>query len=173
MKRAIGAVTVMTCLAGATGFAQQGTPTAAPSRAPEEHQFKPPADAHTSGGLGAAESLPGDSVVSGPKTVGSTEPIGGSGTSANAGALRNLQAIDLHDGVAHVRLDGVDQTVRAGDVLGGDVVRSIEPNRIVLARSEGPGRTATVIVTFDAQGKARARVFTTQDTKPLDAPAAH
>jgi hypothetical protein len=46
----------------------------------------------------------------------------------------------------------------------------VDVNRIVLRRPEGEGREATVIVTFDAQKRARVLVFRTTDPTAVEAP---
>jgi hypothetical protein len=161
----------ISCLAGSSAVAQPAPPTPAPERAPEEHLFQPPP-----GDKNRAEVVMGTvdprTTASEPKTIQVTGSLPGNRSSVDAGALKNLQPVNLRDGEAQVRLDGVVRTVREGDALGTDVVRSVESNRLVLARSEGSGRESTVIVTFDAQGTSRVRVYSTQDSKPLIAPPA-
>jgi hypothetical protein len=85
--------------------------------------------------------------------------------SANAGTLADLVLVSLEDGKARVRLDGAERVLKAGDVVAGDIVRRIEAGRIVLARPEGEGREAVVLVTFDARKKAVVRVVSTLSPK--------
>jgi hypothetical protein len=91
---------------------------------------------------------------------------------AQAGPLAGLRATAVTDGVARVTFDGADRTLRVGDALGKDVVRRIEPGRIVLARpADGTAGESTVVITFDAAGRARVRVYSTLDptrTVPRD-----
>jgi hypothetical protein len=91
-------------------------------------------------------------------------------SSTQAGALRDMKAVRVREGEARVQLGGAARTLRAGDAIGTDVVRRVDDDRIVLARPESSGAESTVIVTFDAQGKARVRVYTTQDPTAPNAP---
>ena len=62
------------------------------------------------------------------------------------------------------------RTVRPGDVIGTDVVRSIEPGRILLARTGPDGQEATVVVSFDDAGRGRVRVLFGSDPTAVAAP---
>jgi len=76
------------------------------------------------------------------------------------------KALKTADGEARLLVDGTEQTVRPGSRLGGDLVKSVSPGRLVLERGAGPDDPrgqALVIVTFDAAGQARTRVLWTRD----------
>jgi hypothetical protein len=93
----------------------------------------------------------------------SAEPSGS--TSADAGAARRVQLQSISEGKALVTLEGRSMRLRPGDTLGGDVVRSISGNRIVLFRTI-PGKVATqatVVLTFDGGATPRVRVYSTKD----------
>lgn len=95
------------------------------------------------------------------------------GDSAEAGALKGVQALSIKEGEARLRLVGGERTVRPGDAIGADVVKSIIPGQMVLARSPstaGALGSATVVVKFDEQGRGRVRVFHTTDPLPVVAP---
>ena len=101
-----------------------------------------------------------------PRTVAVNGGGPSQGDSARPGALKGVRAVSTRAGEATVVLGGGTQRVlRVGDAVGADVVKAIDAGRIVLSRSGGPagGGDATVIVTFDAQGRGRVRVFSTQD----------
>jgi len=93
-----------------------------------------------------------------------TAPVKPQPQAASAAPLR---AVALADGEATVEIEGRREVVRPGSLLGGDTVRSVTPERIVLERPAragaaggGPG---LVIVTFDEAGRGRTRVFWTSD----------
>ena len=172
--RMMAAVLAMACGAtAATAQTPAPTPTPAPARAPEEQILTPPASQAegSGGGLGLEqpkEPAPTPAVARDVLIPGRAPDH--SRPSANAGTLKNLEALSLRDGEARVRLDGIDYTLRPGDTIAGDVVRRVEATRIVLARPEGDKREAIVIVTFDGQGRARVRVFGTLDPSPVAKP---
>jgi hypothetical protein len=90
--------------------------------------------------------------------------------SANAGKLKDLVLVRLAAGEARVTLDGAGRTLHEGDSVAGDVVRRIDAERIILGRREGTRGEATVVVTFDAQRRARVLVFSTGDDTAPEAP---
>jgi hypothetical protein len=73
-----------------------------------------------------------------------------------------FQLVEVAAGQATVRVGGGERTLKPGDAIGTDTVRSIDSERLVLTRVEGPGREAMVIVTFDAQRNTRALVLSTR-----------
>ncbi|PYQ46367.1 MAG: hypothetical protein DMF78_26485 [Acidobacteria bacterium] len=90
--------------------------------------------------------------------------------SVDAGPLKGVQARQVKSGEARLVLAGGERTVRPGDLIGADVVKSIEPGRILLARTLADGDTATVVITFDGAGRGRVRVYSEKDhsaTPPL------
>lgn len=89
--------------------------------------------------------------------------------SADAGALRGLRVLGVQDGVARVALaDGTERTLRAGDSVAGDVVRSVGPGRILLdrraAEDEGGG-SATVVVKVGPDGRSQVYVLWTRNPR--------
>lgn len=88
-------------------------------------------------------------------------------------ALPPLRALALAEGEATLDVDGARQVVRPGSRLGRDTVKAVGPGRLVLARPAAPGRRggdSLIVVTFDAGGQPRARVFWTQDPTAPRAP---
>jgi hypothetical protein len=90
--------------------------------------------------------------------------------SAGTSALKGVQAREIKSGQARLLLASGLRTVRAGDVIGTDVVRSIEPGRILLARTGADGQEATVVVSFDDAGRGRVRVLFASDPTAVAAP---
>jgi hypothetical protein len=89
--------------------------------------------------------------------------------SAYAGVLKGIRLLSSRGGAARVLLQAGERTVRAGDVIGSDVVKRVEASRIVLTRPAGPDELGEgkVIVTFDKRGRGRVHVFLhKQDTPP-------
>jgi len=86
---------------------------------------------------------------------------------ASAGdVLPRLKAIALSEGEARVQLDGSILTLRPGSSIGTDIVRTVGADRIILVRGANAADAstpATVVVTFDAQGRSRVRVYWTHD----------
>jgi hypothetical protein len=85
---------------------------------------------------------------------------------ARTGAEPALLRFSVADGEATLEIDGVREVLRPGARLGGDTVRSVSAERIVLDRPATPGEPggpALVIVTFDETGRGKARVFWTAD----------
>lgn len=109
-----------------------------------------------------------------PETVKKSVPVSGavpdpSRSSANAGLLRSATAIAIREGEAQLQLSDGVRTLHVGDTIGGDVVRRVEADRLVLARPAGTHEDI-VVVTFDAARHARVRVYATQDPNPVNAP---
>jgi hypothetical protein len=87
--------------------------------------------------------------------------------SADAGALKGVRALSIRDGEARLLIDGAERLVRPGDAIGTDVVTAVAPERITLvrgARASAPSGEATVVVSFDAQGRGRVRVYSLKGT---------
>jgi hypothetical protein len=95
------------------------------------------------------------------------EPTRSPAESPHAAALKGLRAISLKEGEGRIALGGSERLVRPGDALGNDVVKSIEPGRMVLSRKTADVGEAIVIVSFDAQGRGRVRVFAGRDPSPV------
>lgn len=111
------------------------------------------------------QSPPAPSADTGPRRVAFREEPRKPRPSASphSGPLKGLRAVSLKEGEARVALGGSERVLRPGDAIGTDVVKSIEPGRMVLARTTPELGEALVIVTFDAQGRPRVRVFATRD----------
>ena len=90
-----------------------------------------------------------------------------------AGPALSLRAVSLAEGEATVELDGRRQVVRPGLRLGDDTVKSVSEERLVLARPSRPGEgrgDILVVVTFDAEGNGRTRVFWAVDPETPASP---
>jgi hypothetical protein len=88
-------------------------------------------------------------------------------------ALPGLRALAMAEGEATLDIGGSRQVVRPGSRLGRDTVKAVGPGRLVLARAATPGERggdSLVVLTFDAAGRVRARVFWTQDPTVPRAP---
>ncbi len=78
----------------------------------------------------------------------------------------SLRRVAVAEGEATLEVDGVREVVRPGERLGGDTVKSVSAERIVLERPAKAGEAggpALVIVTFDEAGRGRERVFWATD----------
>jgi hypothetical protein len=90
---------------------------------------------------------------------GPLPPVSGGGA-----ALSSLRALATADGEASLEVGGVRETVRPGSRLGGDTVKAVSPGRVVLERpATARLPAALVIVTFDAAGRGKERVFWSSD----------
>jgi hypothetical protein len=79
-----------------------------------------------------------------------------------------VRVLSVRSGEARLALATGERVVRVGDRVGTDVVRSIEPGRIVLIRPGPP--EATVVVSFDGPGPGRIRVLSMSLSDPGAAP---
>jgi hypothetical protein len=120
------------------------------------------------GGSGGTEPVPGAPPAVEPSLerkpargiLAAGEPAGPKGASSS------IRRVALADGEATLEVDGVREVLRPGERLGGDTVKSVSAERIVLerpARPGEPGGPALVIVTFDEAGRAKTRVLWTAD----------
>jgi hypothetical protein len=103
----------------------------------------------TSGPVAAAVSRAADSRVAG-----------------EAAGLQEAKVVALAEGEATLLVGGVPLHLRAGSPAGSDIVKSIGSDRIVLVRGAtamNPTGSATVVLTFDAQGHSRVRVYRLSD----------
>src|SRR5438477_1154915 len=82
---------------------------------------------------------------------------------AEAGALKGVQSRQIRSGEARLLLGGSERTVHPGDLVGTDVVKSIEPGRVLLTRALAGRDEESVVVTFDAAGRGRVRIYSTKD----------
>jgi hypothetical protein len=85
--------------------------------------------------------------------------------------LAGVRALALAEGEARLVVNGVERTVREGDVLRGDLVKSVAPGRMVLLRAAGD-EERLVIVTFDARGEGRERAILARDPSAAEPPEA-
>ncbi len=83
--------------------------------------------------------------------------------SAEAGALKGVQSRQIRSGEARLLVGGAERVVHPGDLIGTDVVKSIEPGRVLLTRALGDGDEVTVVVSFDAAGRGRVRIYSAKD----------
>jgi len=91
-------------------------------------------------------------------------------------ATPSFRAVSAAQGQVTLEIDGACEVVRRGSELGGDVVKAVEAGRIVLDRPARPGQAggaALVIMTFDAAGAPKTRVFYTGDPDALPAGVKH
>ena len=86
-------------------------------------------------------------------------------------AWKGVQAREIKSGQARLALAAGERVVHTGDVVGGDVVRSIEPGRILLTRALPGGSEATVVVAFDDAGRGRVRILYRTDPTAVRPPA--
>ena len=89
--------------------------------------------------------------------------------STHSGVLKGARALDLKLGEARVIVGGSERVLHVGDAIGDDVVKSIDPGRIVLIRSPKPGNPkgdALVWVDFDPNGASLVRVMLLEDPTP-------
>jgi hypothetical protein len=87
--------------------------------------------------------------------------------------LKGLRALNLGEGEGQVVFGAVQQTIRPGQSLGGYRVEAVGPGRVVLSMSGGGLGDSVALVTFDALGRPRVRVYSTVDTtgaKPPEVP---
>ncbi len=94
-----------------------------------------------------------------PRTV-SAPAAPAATTRAATGALADVRALSIRDGEARLATQTGERVVKPGDALGGDTVKAITSGRLVLLRAGGE---AVVIVTLDAQGRPRERVYAATD----------
>lgn len=167
-RRRCAVIVALGLFTGARVARTQSTEPTPTGRAAEEHVILPPPGLPgAGGGQGVAIAPP---PLPSPQTDVKNVPASGSlpdpsRSSANAGVLRGAQLVSIRDGEVTLVLDGANRTLRVGSTIGGDIVRRIDSDRLVLGRPEG-SREGLVIVTFDAQRHARVRVYATTDPNP-------
>jgi hypothetical protein len=109
------------------------------------------------------DNAPRQATVAGPGPALGRDSVGTS-------ALKGVQAREIKSGQARLALASGVRTLRPGDLIGSDVIRSIEPGRILLARSGPNGQEATVVVSFDDAGRGRVRVLFASDPTAVAPP---
>jgi hypothetical protein len=112
---------------------------------------------------------------SGPLPARSTRPrtVVGAGAAPTDGPLKGVRALASQVGEMRLLFPDGERTLRPGDRLGMDVVRTVGDRLLVLDRPEVPslpGGAATVVVRFDAAGQPRMRVYHVEDPTPVKAP---
>jgi hypothetical protein len=106
-----------------------------------------------------------------PRTLRLGRPRGASGVKRRDPKLGGVRAVEMRDGEAVLALPDGTRTVRPGDVISGDIVKSVEPGRVVFSRPDpGSSSSAIVIVRFDAEGRGRVRVYSARDSSPAAPP---
>ena len=120
-----------------------------------------PVQGSAGSGLQPVSGAPEPPAITTAPVEVSARPGRPAGLAAPADPLASrLKSLSTGEGVATVEWDGIEQVVRPGARLGGDTVKSVGPGRIVLERVPEAGQPAgaiLVIVTFDAEGRARPK----------------
>lgn len=92
--------------------------------------------------------------------------------SAGGESLRGWRAVSLGEGKGRVAVGGVSREIVPGQVVEGYTVRSVAPDRVVLARATppGPGQpaggTELAVVLFGQAGGTRVLRIFDQDPTP-------
>jgi hypothetical protein len=108
-------------------------------------------------------------TISRPKASGlvaAAVPPAESRAAVEAGGLQGAKVVELKEGEANLLVGGAPLHLRPGTPVGSDVVKSIGSDRIVLVRGAtplNPTGSATVVLTFDARGQSRVRVYWLSD----------
>jgi hypothetical protein len=100
------------------------------------------------------------------RPVAPVSPAPGTRSAVEAGGLQGAKAVVLKEGQATVLVGGAALSLRPGSVVGSDVVKSIGSDRVILVRgatAANPSGAVTVVITFDAQGQGRVRVYWLSD----------
>jgi hypothetical protein len=101
-----------------------------------------------------------------PKRVAVPAPAAKAVATDELRQLGDVRALELREGEALLRVDGVELTIRPGMRLKTDLVKSISPKRMVLLRPEGvdakKGETLIVVDVLGA-GRSRVRMYTARD----------
>ena len=101
-----------------------------------------------------------------PPVTAKVSPVAEARNTVEAGGLQGAKAVALKEGAATVLIGGSALSLRPGSLVGSDVVKSIGGDRIVLVRgatATNPAGSATVVVSFDALGRSRVRVYWLSD----------
>jgi hypothetical protein len=104
---------------------------------------------------------PGPTSGYGPAEFTTPAPPSREQARRESGPLFDARLLGVDGEAARLRLPDGEVTLRAGDSLGDEVVKSVRGRQIVLRRPARPGRAggdALVIAEFDAAGVARVRV---------------
>jgi len=112
---------------------------------------------------------------SGPLAARSARPhtVPGTGIAPTDGPLKGVRALSSQAGEMRLLFPDGERTLRPGDRLGTDVVRTVGESLLVLDRpsiASLPGGGAMVVVRFDAAGQPRMRVYHVEDPTPVNAP---
>lgn len=122
-------------------------------------------------GLSSLSSLPSTPPDRTPRKAAAPAPEPASGAVVRD-VLAGVRALSMKEGEARLRLASGERTVRPGDAIGSDVVRSVDPGQIVLERGakRADAGAATVVLKFDEQGRGQVRVYFLKDPQPAVAP---
>jgi hypothetical protein len=112
---------------------------------------------------------------SGPLAARSTRPptTPGIGIAPADGPLKGVRLLSSQAGEMRLLFPDGERTVRPGDRLGMDLVRTVGEGILVLDRAAIPsvaGGGALVVVRFDAAGQPRMRAYHVEDPTPVTAP---
>jgi hypothetical protein len=112
---------------------------------------------------------------SGPLAARSAQPrsIPGAGVAPTDGPLKGVRALSSEANEIRLLFADGERTLRPGDRLGTDVVRTVGEGLLILDRpsiASVPGGGAVVVVRFDAAGQPRMRVYHVEDPTPVNAP---
>ena len=149
---------------------------AAEKPAPEgRRQVSSAVQATAQGGHAETEALPGASPPLEPsletraargRIEAPASPARAPSVAPTSLGVASLRLLSVAEGEATVEVDGQAQRVRPGSRLGDGTVKAVGPGRLVYSRPAAagePGDEALVVVTFDAGGQPRTRVFWTRD----------
>jgi hypothetical protein len=152
-------ITLVTALAlGTAGWAAENRPSPPPTPKPS------PGPNGTSWERASAPALSAQGVAR-PVTA-KVSPAAEVRGEVEGGGLRGTKAVALNEDEATVLIGGSARILHPGSLVGSDVVKSIGGDRIVLVRgasATNPAGSATVVVSFDAQGRSRVRVYWLSD----------
>ena len=136
---------------GGAGLAAADEPPAPPAGEAPKVEWTQPAV--------APAHLPSRPVASRPEKAALPDP-------AKPSPYLALRAVSFGDGEARIQFGEGQRTLRAGDLLGRDVVHAVDTGVLVLDRKAAPGAAggdARVVIRFDAQGKPTVRIYHSED----------
>lgn len=141
----------------------------APAVAAESKTAKPKSSPSPgpSGASWECASPPAFSAARPLHPVAAPAAVGGRGAPE---ALQRATPVAVQEGEATLLIDGSPLSLRPGSVVGTDVVKSVGSDRVILVRgatAANPGGSATVVLSFDRQGRARVRVYSVSDAAAI------
>jgi hypothetical protein len=93
-------------------------------------------------------------------------PTGKAAQTAKVDPYAGLRALSFSEGAGRVQTGDGERVLKAGDLLGRDVVKAVDEGILVLQRPaapDAPGGDARVVIRFDAQGRPTVRVYHSED----------